>query len=49
MPIVEALSNKHLESIHWEQIKEIIDNHSFPLENKTFTLGELIALDISKY
>ena len=49
MPIVEALSNKNLEAFHWEQIRYVIDNRTFPLEEKCFKLGELIELNISKY
>ena len=49
MPIVESLSNKNLEPFHWEQIRVVIDNRTFPLEEKCFELGELIELNISKY
>jgi len=34
MPIVEALGNKNLEIIHWDEIKEILSIQDFPLEEK---------------
>ena len=49
MPIVEALGNKHLQDFHWQEIKQIIHYEHFPLEEKQFTLGELIKMDVAKY
>jgi hypothetical protein len=31
MPIVEALGNKNLEVVHWNEIKEILGIEDFPL------------------
>jgi dynein heavy chain len=47
MPIVEALGNKHLQEVHWQEIKEILSREDFPLEEKKFSLGELIELDVA--
>ena len=49
MPVVEALGNEMIEKVHWIEIKDIIGNHEFPLEEKNFTLGELIDLDVAKF
>ena len=49
MPVVEALGNELIEKIHWVEIKDIIGNHDFPLEEKNFTLGELIDLDVARF
>ena len=49
MPVVEALGNELIEKIHWIEIKDIIGNHDFPLEEKNFTLGELIDLDVARF
>lgn len=48
MPIVEALGNLHLDEDHWKEIKEIL-NTSEPLENRDFTLGQLIQINVQKY
>jgi len=49
MPIVEALGNKYLNPVHWEEIKAILGTPSFPLEAKQFSLGELVGLNVAKY
>ena len=48
MPIVAALGNKHLTEEHWDEIKEV-SGTSFPLEEKQFSLGELVGLGVAKY
>jgi dynein heavy chain, axonemal len=49
MPIIEALGNKLLEDIHWEEIKEKLGMVNFPLEEKQFSLGELVNYGVAKY
>jgi len=34
MPIVEALGNKNLQNIHWNEIKTLLDIPDFPLEDR---------------
>ena len=50
MPIVTALGNKKLEEIHWTEIKQVLnmddENAPFILEQKQFTLGELIGFEV---
>lgn len=50
MPIVTALGNKKLQDIHWEEIKQTInmddENADFVLEEKQFTLGQLIGFEV---
>ena len=49
MPIVTALGNKKLEVQHWDEIKEVMNmkgEDDFALEEKQFTLGELIKFNI---
>lgn len=48
MPIVEALGNKNLKDIHWEDIKiNILNIPEFPLESRQFTLGQLIEFNVA--
>jgi dynein heavy chain, axonemal len=49
MPIVEALGNKHLKEVHWLEMKEILGIRSFPLEEKQFSLGELVDLNVAQF
>lgn len=49
MPIVEALGNKNLEDVHWQEIKEKLGMQDFPLEAKQFSLGELVQYDVARY
>lgn len=50
MPIVTALGNKKLQDIHWAEIKQTLnmdnDNPNFVLEEKQFTLGQLIGFEV---
>jgi hypothetical protein len=49
MPIVTALGNKKLQEYHWEEIKEVLNmngDSAFALEEKQFTLGELIGFEV---
>ena len=48
MPIVAALGNKYLQDYHWEEIKQVLkmEESDFALEEKQFTLGELISFDV---
>lgn len=48
MPIVEALGNKYLQEIHWNEIKEKLEIGDFPLEEKQFSLGELVDLNVAE-
>jgi len=34
MPIVQALGNKNLTQVHWDEIKSILNIHDFPLEDR---------------
>ena len=48
MPIVEALGNKNLKTEHWNDIRNILSiPGDFPLEDKSFNLGQLIAFDVA--
>jgi hypothetical protein len=49
MPIVEALGNKNLQDIHWNEIKQKLDIGDFPLEEKQFSLGELVDLNVAEH
>jgi hypothetical protein len=49
MPIVEALGNKNLQDIHWEEIKQITKMFDYPLEERQFNLGILIDFNVAKY
>ena len=42
MPIVEALNNSNLMEEHWIEIKAVMKQEDYPLEEKKFTLGELV-------
>ena len=42
MPIVEALNNSNLMEEHWTEIKAVMKQEDYPLEEKKFTLGELV-------
>jgi dynein heavy chain len=47
VPIVEALGNKNLDEVHWAEIKEILNIRNFPLEEKQFSLGQLVDFDVA--
>lgn len=47
MPIVKALGNKHLEQVHWDEIKALLNMSNFELEAKQFTLKELMSFNVS--
>ena len=49
MPIVEALGNINLNKEHWDEIKSILNIPDFPLEEKYFTLGNLIEFEAANY
>mmetsp|Transcript_30959 Transcript_30959/g.47355 ORF Transcript_30959/g.47355 Transcript_30959/m.47355 type:complete len:110 (+) Transcript_30959:4627-4956(+) len=49
MPIVEALGNKHLKEEHWDDIKRILEIPNFPLEEKQFTLGQLVQMNVADH
>jgi hypothetical protein len=50
MPIVEALGNRNLRAEHWHDIRTILSAApEFPLEERAFTLGELIDLNVATY
>ena len=48
MPIITALGNERLEDYHWDEIKDVLNMHDSEiiLEDKEFTLGELIAFEV---
>lgn len=48
MPVVEALGNRKLKAVHWEEIKQII-NTDIKLEDREFTLENLLSLDTAKH
>ena len=48
MPIVEALGNRHLRVEHWQEIKALLRT-DYPLEERSFSLGELIAFNVAAY
>ena len=45
MPIVEALGNRNLEKVHWEEIKVELKT-DFALEERQFTLGKLVEMEV---
>lgn len=47
MPIVEALDNPNLAEDHWAEIKAVMKQEEYPLEEKKFTLGELVNFDVA--
>ena len=47
MPIVTALGNQHLLSVHWDEIKELLGMEGFALEERKWTLGELLSFDVT--
>lgn len=50
MPIVEALGNPNLQKEHWTEIKRIIKMpEEFALEERTFSLGQLIEFNVALY
>lgn len=50
MPIVEALGNRNLRTEHWLEIKTVLRvPNEFLLEERTFTLGELIEFNVATY
>ncbi len=48
MPVVEALGNKKLKTIHWEEIKDVLRT-DIDLQAKEFTLDALISLNAAKH
>lgn len=49
MPTVEALGNKDLKDWHWTEIKTILSISDFPLEEKQFSLGQLVDLNVAQH
>ena len=47
MPIVKALGNRFLKEEHWFEIKTLLNMQDFPLEERNFSLGELMGFKIS--
>lgn len=56
MPIVEALNNANLQDYHWDEIKLVMDQEKiskvmkqedYPIEEKQFSLGELVKFDVA--
>jgi dynein heavy chain len=47
MPIVRALGNRNLKEEHWLEIKTLLNMLDFPLEERNFTLGELMGFKVS--
>lgn len=47
MPIVSALGNNNLTEEHWSEIKNLLNMNDFPLEEKEFTLGELMGFKVA--
>lgn len=45
MPIVEALGNRNLKKVHWDEIKEELKT-DFALEERQFTLGKLVEMEV---
>lgn len=45
MPIVEALGNRNLKKVHWDEIKEELKT-DFVLEERQFTLGKLVEMEV---
>jgi hypothetical protein len=44
------LGSKDLQDYHWQEIRAVAQiPEEFPLEDKEYTLGELIALNVSKF
>jgi hypothetical protein len=35
--------------VHWQEIKAILNIPTFPLEQKQFSLGDLVNLNVAKY
>jgi dynein heavy chain len=49
MPTVEALGNKDLKDWHWTEIKTILNISDFPLQEKQFSLGQLVDLNVAQH
>lgn len=47
MPIVRALGNRNLLEVHWDEIKALLNMTDFPLEERNFTLKELMEFKVS--
>ena len=47
MPIVRALGCAYLTPIHWVEIKELLAMQDFSLEEKQWTLGELMGFNVA--
>lgn len=47
MPIVQALGNRNLMEEHWTEIKALLNMQEFPLEERNFTLGELMGFKVA--
>ena len=47
MPIVQALGNRNLTEEHWTEIKTLLNMQDFPLEERNFTLGELMGFKVA--
>jgi len=47
MPIVKALGNRLLKEEHWFEIKTLMNKQDFALEERNFSLGELMGFKIS--
>ena len=47
MPIVEALGNRNLQEHHWIEIKTLLNMEDFPLEDRQFTLRELMEFKVA--
>jgi hypothetical protein len=49
MPIVEALGNRNLLELHWNEIKKLLLTPSdFHIEERKFTLGKLVELRVDR-
>ena len=49
MPIVTALRNQYLQEEHWDDINELIEGEISIKDDDTFTLKNLIDLDVVQY
>lgn len=46
MPIVRALGNRNLKEEHWLEIKQLLNLMDFPIEERQFTLKELMEKQV---
>lgn len=44
---MRALGNRNLKEEHWLEIKTLLNMLDFPLEERNFTLGELMGFKVS--